>query len=456
MNNFTNFVFSNYHDNDCIVNDDCSEGWLTKKDLENKVNIWCSKLPTNKSLIISYINNKVESLAFFLACLKCNQCIALLDNNLPDKTKNQLNEKYSPNFIFHENEGSYVLSKFSNNDQEIYNENVLLLSTSGSTGSPKFVVLSNDNFLHNALKIAKILEIDKNSVAAAYLPFHYSYGLSVITSHLVVGAKVSLSNLSIMQSDFWKKIEQDNVSHFPGVPFHYETMLKLGLNRLNLSNINTMTQAGGHLSSELRQKVYDYMDQKKKKFYIMYGQTEASPRITTLKHDDFKSFPNSVGEVLEDGVITIDNSHVNELGFAEGEIIYSGPNVMLGYAENRSDLSRELTNSRKIKTGDIGYLDRGKLFITGRIKRFAKIYGLRVNLDEIQNALNEGSNNYAALSGSDSLRIFCEGSFNKNIEEYVTDLLLERFTIPLKSISVKFIKKIPVNSRGKIIYSELA
>jgi acyl-CoA synthetase (AMP-forming)/AMP-acid ligase II len=454
--NFVEYVLDQYANSDEVIIDDASKNWLTKQDFKKKIDYWAERLPAQKSLIFCYVDNKVEHLAFTLACLHKNHCIGLLDHSLPKSSKDKLNQRYRPKYIFSDFGGFPTLDNFSKNDINIYPENFLMLSTSGSTGSPKFVVLSNDNVLHNALKISKILNICRDSVGSAYLPFHYSYGLSVITSHLVSGSKIALTKLSFMQSEFWKQIDELNVNHFPGVPFHYETLLKFGFQRLKLDKITTMTQAGGHLNKNQKDAVYNFMDQKGGSFFVMYGQTEASPRITTLKHEDFLQYPDSVGEVLEDGVLELDGGIKNSLGHDEGEILYEGPNVMLRYAENIKDLAKKPDQNRLIRTGDIGYIVNNRLFITGRVKRFAKIYGLRVNLDEMQKTLSNGSENIAVIEDQSKLIIFCEGDPSDQVDSSLKKTVLNKFTIPLNSIKIRFIEKLPVNSRGKIDYKSLS
>tara|TARA_Y100001970_G_scaffold52859_1_gene66899 strand:- start:21516 stop:22892 length:1377 start_codon:yes stop_codon:yes gene_type:complete len=453
--NIVENILDNYQNDDLLFLDDSNDKWITKSEFKKKIDYWLEKTPNKKSLLFAYIDNRIEHVAFTFACLKKNHCVALLDSNLPDDSKNSLNQKYKPNFIFYDLDGSSTVKEFSKKNIEIYDENFLMLSTSGSTGSPKFVVLSNENISHNAMKISEILNINKHSIAAGYLPFHYSYGLSVITSHLISGAKIVLSNQSIMQSNFWKRIKEKNVNHFPGVPFHYEMMHKFGLERLGLDKIKVMTQAGGHLDINLRRLTHNYMNKKGGSFFVMYGQTEASPRITTLKNEDFQDYSDSVGEPLEDGLLTIEDSYLNDKGHKEGTICYEGPNVMLGYAENIQDLSKKPDNEKKINTGDIGYIKDNKLFITGRLKRFAKIYGLRVNLDEIQKIINQEINKSAIIEKKEKLIIFCEGKFSEATETIVKEIILSKFTIPLNSVEVKFIDKLPINSRDKIDYKAL-
>ena len=188
----------------------------------------------------------------------------------------------------------------------------------------------------------------------------------------------------------------------------------------------------------------------------MYGQTEASPRITTLNHSDFMKYPDSVGEVLEDGILSLDDPIKNSLGFDEGEIIYEGPNVMLGYAKSFKDLSKKQDMPNFIKTGDIGYIDNKKLFITGRAKRFAKIYGLRVNLDEMQKAIGNDFLKIAVIEEESKLVIYCEGESSIDVINKLINRVQDKFTIPINAIEVRFIENLPINSRGKISYKKLS
>ena len=129
------------------------------------------------------------------------------------------------------------------------------------------------------------LAIDERSVGIAHLPLHYSYGLSVVTSHLVAGGRLCLINNSITSPSFWSKIENVGGSHFPGVPFHYVALARLGAG-LVPDSVKTFTQAGGALDLRVQTKIRDWATQRGGQFFVMYGQTEAAPRMATLQHAD--------------------------------------------------------------------------------------------------------------------------------------------------------------------------
>ena len=213
---------------------------------------------------------------------------------------------------------------------------------------------------------------------------HYSYGLSVVTSHLTCGGKLCLINDSITSSSFWSKIGVSG-SHLPGVPFHYIALARLGLGLVPPS-VKTFTQAGGALDLRIQTKMRDWAEQRGSQFFVMYGQTEAAPRMATLQHADHARKAGSVGVALAGGQFSILDDHGAPLpADAVGTVVYEGPNVMMGYATSRADLGAGDEMNGRLETGDLGRLDYdGFLYLTGRTKRFAKIAGYRLGLDEIE------------------------------------------------------------------------
>ena len=216
----------------------------------------------------------------------------------------------------------------------------LLLSTSGTTGSQKYVRLSREAVAANARQIAQALAIDEESVGIAHLPVHYSYGFSVVTSHLMAGGRLCLINDSITSPSFWSKIGTVGGSHFPGVPFHYVALARLGAGIVPQS-VKVFTQAGGALDLRVQTKIHEWATQRRGQFFVMYGQTEASPRMAALQHVDHSRKTGSVGVALAGGRLSIvDDSGATLPAEAVGSVVYEGPNVMLGYAMSRSDLDK--------------------------------------------------------------------------------------------------------------------
>lgn len=429
--------------------DDSNEA-VTYGGLEALASELAARLPAAKSLVFLYARNDVGSVSGFLASLAAGHAVALLDPDLPEASRRQLEDLYQPTIVMERDRVDIRKSSTA----VLHRDLAVLLATSGSTGGAKFVRLTLANLQANAVSIASSLRIAPGDVAAAYLPIHYSYGLSVLLSHLVCGAKTVLTALGLMDRDFWPRMREHQVSHFPGVPFHYEMFLRLGLARVGLPSLRTLTQAGGHLALAAREKAHRFMDERDGRFYVMYGQTEASPRIATLDHDDFSRFSGTVGRAVPGGRIVVRDEAGLDLGTGqEGYVWYEGPNVMMGYAESRADLARGDELGGVLSTGDIGRLSgEGHLTITGRAKRMGKVYGLRVNLDEIERFVKTVHEASAVVQLGEKVRVFLAGEGATGASESLRSQFIERFTLPLTAYEFSVVDNIPATGRGKTDY----
>jgi acyl-CoA synthetase (AMP-forming)/AMP-acid ligase II len=311
----------------------------------------------------------------------------------------------------------------------------LLLTTSGSTGSRKLVRLSQANLAVNTEDVIKALAIGSQDRAAAHMPLAYSYGLSVLMTHLSAEASLVLFEDGMTSSSFWRATREYGVTTLPGVPYHFSMIQKLGFERLNIPAVRTMTQAGGRMEPDLVQYFASAMKQRGGKFFVMYGQTEASPRMTTLPAEQALDKPASVGLPMAHGRLSIE----------DGEIVYTGANVMMGYAESRADLARGDDMHGRLATGDLGYLDDdGCLYITGRKKRFAKIDGLRINLDDID-AVGKAVAPVAVIEHNDQLVLFTTGE-----AEAVRHHVLANIRLHPSRVSCRMIAELPRLANDKI------
>ncbi len=431
-------------------------GQITYGELADMVRLLSASLVMPKALVFLYTANDIRSVARFLASLHAGHAVALLDPDLPSAARVSLESRYKPGIVLDSVSDAPSLKAC---DYPINDALAVLLSTSGSTGGSKFVRLTLANLEANAKSIATSLRVRPNDVAAGHLPLHYSYGLSVLLSHLVTGAKIVLTSRGLMDRELWPVMKTNAVSHFPGVPFHYEMLLRLGLERLGLESIRTLTQAGGHLRVELREKAYRYMNDRGGRFYVMYGQTEAAPRIATLDHDEFLGHRESVGRAIPDGRLFIrdESGRVLPAG-REGIVWYEGPNVMMGYAESVADLARVDELAGVLATGDIGRLgDHGHLTITGRVKRMGKIYGLRVNLDEIERLVKEVHAQSAVVQQGEKITVVMVASLEEGpvLIERARVEFARHFTVPATAYQFKLVEEIPTTSRGKVDYQRL-
>ncbi len=279
----------------------------------------------------------------------------------------------------------------------------VLLSTSGSTGSGKLVRLSRSNLQANAHSIRTYLGITAAERAVTSLPLSYSYGLSVLNSHLLAGACVVLTEASVSDPAFRKLVMDRQVTSIAGVPYSYELMERAGLLEALPESVRTLTQAGGRLDEGRIRKVADLAARTGRRFFVMYGQTEATARIAYVPWEELRDNIGCIGRAIPDGELWIegDGGAPAQMG-AEGEIVYRGPNVMMGYAGGRDDLAAP-AGPDVLHTGDIGLEVRPGLFrVTGRKSRFVKLFGLRVSLDEIERRL-AADGIAAAAAGDDTL-----------------------------------------------------
>ena len=279
----------------------------------------------------------------------------------------------------------------------LHPELALVMPTSGSTGAARLVRLSGTNLDANARSIADVLRLDATDRAITSLPLHYSYGLSVLHSHLSVGASVVLTEASVVDECFWDDVRRHQVTTFAGVPHTFDLLAASGVDRLAAPSLRLVTQAGGRMSA---QRVLDHAALATRhghEFVVMYGQTEATARMTVLEPALVSSHPHSVGRAIPGGSVELRPHATIQLGACStpattgrevvGEIVYRGPNVMLGYAETPADLALGRT-IEELHTGDIGRFDsEGLLEIVGRVGRFVKPFGVRVDLDGFEHRL---------------------------------------------------------------------
>jgi long-chain acyl-CoA synthetase len=431
------------------LRDDQTADWVSYGQLTEMALSWSSRLVAEKDLVFLYAPNDLASVAALLGAMAAGHAVALLDPKLPEASKQQLREAYNPRFEI-DFAAPDQLAVGSHGQVPPHPSLALLLSTSGSTGSRKFVRLTLDNVRSNAVAIAGALAIQSGSVASGHLPLHYSFGLSILTSHLCAGARIALTERGFMERDFWTAMKDAEATHLPGVPFHFAILERLGYDRIDLPQLESLTQAGGHLDIASRERAHAFMEQSGGRFYVMYGQTEGSPRLTTLQHHDFPRAPASVGRALAGGSLEIDAPDAE----GRGEVVYRGPNVMMGYAEQRSDLAKGDELAGLLHTGDLGFLDdAARLTLTGRAKRSAKVYGLRVNLDEVEKLTNSLCRSAVIQSGS-NLRIFYEEGTGSNADD-LRQLLLSRFSLPPGGFTFRALQSLPRTERGKIDYEGL-
>ncbi|MCR4605463.1 MAG: AMP-binding protein [Eubacterium sp.] len=332
----------------------------------------------------------------------------------------------------------------------------ILMTTSGSTGSPKLVRQSYQNVYANAEAISDYLDLDDYERAITTLPMSYTYGLSVINSHLLVGARVLMTDVSYAQRGFWDFFKREKATSIAGVPYTYEMLDRMKFFRMMLPSLKTMTQAGGRLRPDLHEKFADFCKTQSKKFFVMYGQTEATARMSYLPYTRSLEKVGSIGVAIPGGAFSLIDENGKEITAPgeTGELVYNGANVTMGYAECLDDLSKGDERNGTLFTGDIAKFDEdGYFYIVGRKSRFLKIFGNRVNLEECEKLIENHFQVEAACTGEDDLmKVYITGKIKG---EVVAEFISGKTGLNVKAFEVKNVPSIPRSGSGKKAYGEL-
>ena len=426
------------------------------------------KKPYSKNLIFILCKNNFETIAGYVTFLKKKFTVLLLSTNISKKNLKKLIQIYRPHYVYGDKEkvkllkkkivrtiGSYALTNFKFKNNTKLNSNLsILLQTSGTTGSPQLVRHSYKNIIFSSNTISNYLKIKSNDRAITTLPMNYTYGLSIINSHLLKGSSIILTDHSILTRNFWEIFEKHKATTFGGVPYTFEILDKLKFEKMKLSNLRYITQAGGKLNDQLIEKFYNIGKKNSFKFFVMYGQTEATSRMSYLNPKHNLTKLGSIGKPIRGGTFLIVNEKgkkINQPG-VRGELIYKGKNVCMGYAEKRKDLAKGDIKYSVLKTGDIATFDKDRFYyIVGRKKRFVKVFGHRVNLEDIEKTLHK-YNFQCVCSGNDNKINFYIKTKNIFLEKEIKEIIKKEFSFIRDNFKIFLINNIKRNEIGKIIY----
>ena len=384
-----------------------------------------------RGVVMLECSNDAESLARYLALLRKGCPVLLIGRNLDEDVKASFRETYE-------------------DDDAVNPQLGLLLSTSGSTGDRKLVRLSYGNMQANCDSIIEYLGITSDERPITTLPMEYTYGLSVIHSHVAVGATIVLTNKTLFQKEFWEMVENYEVTSMAGVPYTYDMFERLHLREMNLPHLKTLTQAGGHLNEDMQKKYATWAAETGRRFFVMYGQTEATARMSYIPPEKCAGKIGSIGIPIPGGSMAIAE---------DGELIYFGANVSLGYAASREDLALGDVNGGCLKTGDMARMDEeGYFYITGRKKRFVKIQGRRISLDKVQEDLQEAfgcEDIICTGNDDDGITVHTSSRETADREYEIAGMFMDKWQVRPRFVHVRYIDEIPRNPSGKVLYTKL-
>lgn len=425
----------------------------------------------DRKVVICKLSNDAECLALYFALLLSGAIPLLTSSDISKEEYSKLlnaycpvaalipvtDKRYSKNLLVDQSIKNFTVTSINHSHEyPINDELALLLPTSGSTGSAKYVRVSHENLISNTDAISKYLKIKDTDKVITTLPPNYSYGASVIHTHLAKGSSIIVTETSFFEKNFWKLIDDNKITTLNGVPFHYEMLRRLKFHKKNLPSLKILTQAGGHLNQEDKKYFIDYCIDKNISFYVMYGQTEASPRISFITMPDLLESIESIGKGIESCNLFLTDEKNMEISKPNqvGELNVSGKNIALGYSYTYEDFSKPNEFKGLLKTGDLAYFDnKNRFYIVGRKSRFVKIVGKRINLDDVQSIVSDlGYEN--VCTGNDSfIKIGCTNISSEN-KINLLRILMEKLNIQKSAIKIFEIDKIERKTSGKVAYHE--
>jgi len=405
-------------------------------------------LAGTRRLVLVEGANRPESVVAYLAALQHGHVALLVPDDRPE-AREQLVAAYDPDVVLHADGAATV--RRDDSAHGLHPDLALLLSTSGSTGSPKLVRLSHDNVRSNAESIAAYLRLTPADRAATSLPLHYCYGLSVVNSHLASGAGLVLTDRSVVDECFWDLFHDAGATSFAGVPYTFDLLDRSGFAERHLPTLRTVTQAGGRMAPETVRRYAALGERSGWDLVVMYGQTEATARMAWLPPQLAASRPEAIGVPVPGGTLRIDPVPEGT-DDGVGEIVYRGPNVMMGYAEEPRDLALPAALD-ELRTGDLGREVDGLFEVVGRRNRCAKVFGLRLDLDRVEREAGARGAPVRCVAVGDVLHAF---TTTARATDLVRGAVATFCGLPPGAVRVHHVAAFPTTPTGKPDHGALA
>lgn len=439
-----------YGSKPALISDDGFE--LDYAQLASEVEALAASLRGPRRLTVVEATNSPHCIIGYLACMLARQPVVLTEPGSTERDA-RVADTFGVSRVFRElSHGRWTFDVLDTTTlPELHPELCILLSTSGTTGSPKLVRLSVSNIESNAAAIAEYLDLGPDERAITSLPPFYSFGMSVINSHLYAGAALLLTDESLASERFWTFLSEQRASSLAAVPYTFDLLERRGFRNHTYPSLRYLTQAGGRLSPELVKRYTQWAHKTGKSLFVMYGQTEASPRMAYVPPPQLLDNPDCIGRPIPGGAFELLNEDGTLIDTVDqpGELVYRGPNVMMGYAETISDLVRG-AELNELHTGDIACRkSNGLYYIVGRKSRFSKILGLRISLDELERWLQRQGLR-GIVSGDDKL--VCIALLENQGVSTVLQVIGQRFGLPASAVKIVELGEFPILPSGKYDY----
>lgn len=424
---------------------------ITYRELARRIAEMGERFGSEKKLVAMVAEPTEHAVVAYLAALHANHAVVLLPPCKPEALDDFVAD-FSPEIVCRRVDGRWrCLLGADGPSGNLHPDLAVLLGTSGTTGKSQYVRLSASAIQANAEAIASYLELDPKDRAALILPFHYSYGLSVLNSHLVAGASVYFPGCGASDAGFADEMRGACCTNISGVPYSFEQMELTGFRRCDLPTLRFMTVAGGRMRKDLAETFARHLSDRQARFFMMYGQTEATARIAYVPPEQLAGNVGSIGVAIPGGSLWLADERgdpVQKEG-ETGELVYRGPNVMMGYACERNDLA-EGPEISELRTGDMATRDaRGFYHVVGRRKRMSKIAGLRISHEAIEFALEQTGISGAVVGGDDRLLALVTSG---HADDQVLKVMMAASGLPRPHLEVDRARSLPRLASGKVDY----
>lgn len=420
----------------------------------------------SRSVIFILCKNTVGSMLGYLGFIEHDSIPLNLNSKIDKDFLYSLIDTYKPSYLWipEEDKNSfryktvfsiygYALLRTGYEQYDVNDKLQFLMTTSGSTGSPKLVRYKKGNLEANAKNVALAFGWTEEERPVCDLGMQYTMGLNVINTHLYVGASVLLTTFNLLSGEFWDYIRTERATNFTGVPFSYDIFYRLKFENMELPYLKTLSQGGGKLTEDRFRQLAEYAERTGKRFIASFGTTETSARMACLPAELALSKTGSIGRAIPEGELFLisESGNMLENMEAEGELCYKGPNVTMGYAMCKEDLKKDDEFCGIYHTGDIAARDKdGCYFITGRMSRFLKLLSYRVSLDTCERLIQQNFNIECACTGTDErMNIYITDASKKND---VTDFISVKTGLYKSLFKVFAVPYILRNDSGKIQY----
>ncbi|WP_294158497.1 AMP-binding protein [uncultured Selenomonas sp.] len=424
-----------------------------------------------RALVFLFCTNTAASIAGYVGFLRHRIVPVMVDAALDAGLAAHLIEVYHPAFLWLPEgraeafggrvvlrlEGYALVAREVAAPFPLHDDLALLMTTSGSTGSPKLVRQSYANLAANTSSILEYLHIAPEERAITNLPMHYVYGLSIINTHLAAGASIVVTQRTLFDRAFWSLVREARVTSLAGVPYTYAMLARLRFFRMDLPDVRTLTQAGGKLDPELHEKFARWAEENGRRFVVMYGAAEATARMGWLPPELSLAKAGAMGCAIPGGRFSLvdEEGAVIEAAGVTGELVYEGANVALGYATCGADLAKGDEWHGRYVTGDMAQRDADGIYtIVGRRKRFLKIFGKRTNLEEAEHLLRQQfpGAEVACAGRDDEMHVYTTA---QAIVDGIVPFLSAKLGLHPSAFRARLVAEIPKNTAGKTLYREL-